>query len=169
MRLRTAAPADVALVAGLLTHPEAAAYLRIRTDAEAELRAELAAADAAAGGRLLIVEGDAIAGTLAWRLVNRRSRIAELAEVVVVPAARGRGLAAAAVLELCGRLVAEAGVHRIQLEVYGDNLAARRAFTRAGFVEEGVRRRAYWRRDAWQDGVLFGLLADELEAGAARG
>jgi RimJ/RimL family protein N-acetyltransferase len=35
-------------------------------------------------------------------------------------------------------------------------------FERAGFVREGVRRRAYDRAGGWQDGVFFGLLAEEL-------
>ncbi len=52
-------------------------------------------------------------------------------------------------------------VHRMHLEVFGDNHAAQRAFERAGFRREGSRWRAYWRRDAWQDGVHYGLLADE--------
>jgi RimJ/RimL family protein N-acetyltransferase len=34
-------------------------------------------------------------------------------------------------------------------------------FERAGFMREGVRRRAYDRAGAWQDGVSFGLLADD--------
>ena len=146
----------------LLAHPSAAAYLRVRDDGEAGLRDELATADPAIGERLLIVGGDgAVRGTLAWRMVSRRSRIAELFEVVVAPEARGAGLALGAVHAVCRRLFDEVGVHRVQLETFGDNAAGRRTFVRAGFVEEGVRRRAYWRREAWQDGVIFGLLADD--------
>ena len=36
---------------------------------------------------------------------------------------------------------------------------------KAGWAREGVRRRAYWRDDTWVDGVLFGLLDDELDDG----
>jgi hypothetical protein len=32
-------------------------------------------------------------------------------------------------------------------------------------VREGVRRRAYRRNEAWVDGVLFGLLEDEVDDG----
>jgi RimJ/RimL family protein N-acetyltransferase len=32
-----------------------------------------------------------------------------------------------------------------------------------GFVREGVRRRAYWRHGEWVDGVLYGLVREELE------
>jgi RimJ/RimL family protein N-acetyltransferase len=60
-------------------------------------------------------------------------------------------------------LVAQHDIHRVQLEVYSDNHAALRAFESAGFSREGARRQAYWRRDAWQDGVLFGLLAGERQ------
>ena len=35
---------------------------------------------------------------------------------------------------------------------------------RAGFTREGVRRRAYWRDDEWVDGVLYGLVSEDLDA-----
>ena len=166
MRLRRAVAEDAPIVWELLTHESAAAYLRVREDGVDGLRAELAAGDPAQGERLLIGgEDGGVAGTLAWRLISRRSRIAELSEVVVAPHARGAGLALAAVRAVCGRLFDEERIHRVQLETFGDNAAGRRTFSAAGFVEEGVRRRAYWRREAWQDGVLFGLLADEADRG----
>jgi RimJ/RimL family protein N-acetyltransferase len=39
---------------------------------------------------------------------------------------------------------------------------------RAGFVREGVRRKAYWRHGEWVDGVLYGLVAEDLADGAGR-
>ena len=30
------------------------------------------------------------------------------------------------------------------------------------FMREGVRRKAYWRNDEWVDGVLYGLVAEDL-------
>jgi RimJ/RimL family protein N-acetyltransferase len=38
---------------------------------------------------------------------------------------------------------------------------ALRSFDAAGFTRDGVRRRAYDRHGAWQDGIQFGLLADD--------
>ena len=35
-------------------------------------------------------------------------------------------------------------------------------FTGSPEVGWGIRQRAYWRRGGWLDGVLFGLLAEEL-------
>ena len=44
----------------------------------------------------------------------------------------------------------------------GINHAAHRVFERAGFVHEGTRRRAYDREGAWQDGIRYGLLPEDL-------
>ena len=95
--------------------------------------------------------------------MNHRSRIAELSHVVVDPELRRQGIATSMVRAAAQRLVARGGAHRVQLEVYGDNQPALRAFIRAGFHREGTRRQAYWRREAWQDGILLGVLAHELE------
>ena len=35
-------------------------------------------------------------------------------------------------------------------------------FERAGFVREGVKRKAYWRHGEWTDGVLLALIEDDL-------
>ena len=87
---------------------------------------------------------------------------AELQDVVVATEARGRGVASRAATDAARWLIADRGVHRVQLETFAASTAARRAFERAGFVHEGTRRRAYWREGAWQDGALYGLLADEV-------
>ena len=62
-------------------------------------------------------------------------------------------------------LVRNLGYHRVQLEVYGFNEPAQRLFERAGFTREGTRRRAYWRQGEWTDGVLYGLLEEDLPPG----
>jgi RimJ/RimL family protein N-acetyltransferase len=160
--LRAAVPDDAAFLLALRAQPAAAAVLAVREGSEADLRAELAAADPRERGRrVLLLDGERVGG-LAWELVNRRSRIAQLSEVILDERLRGHGLGAAGVRAACAWLVAEHDAHRVQLEVYGFNGSGQRAFERAGFTREGVRRQAYWRQDRWQDGVLYGLLADEL-------
>jgi len=100
-------------------------------------------------------------GAVSFTRQNRRSRIAGISGVMVDPRVQGRGIARTAARALADHLLDDLGFHRVQLEVYGFNTAALRAFAAAGFVREGVRRRAYWRHGDWQDGVLFGLLAEE--------
>lgn len=137
-------------------------YLAVSDQGEAELRVEFAAPSDRSGW-LIATRDERPLGALKWTVVNRRSRIAELSQVVVDPELRRQSVASTMVRAAAQRLVASQGAHRVQLEVYGDNQPALRAFTHAGFLREGTRRQAYWRRDAWQDGILLGVLAHELE------
>ena len=59
-------------------------------------------------------------------------------------------------------LLLDLGFHRLQLEVYGFNERAIAHAERVGFVREGVKRRAYRRHGEWADGVLFGLVREDL-------
>ncbi|MET0686327.1 MAG: GNAT family N-acetyltransferase [Solirubrobacteraceae bacterium] len=119
-------------------------------------------AEALAAGELWIAETPDGERTGAVRVatVNRRSRIAAVETLMVAPAARGRRLGVA-ILRAVARDAFARGVHRLEGEVYGFNEPALRTFDAAGFAREGVRRRAYDRHGAWQDGVRFGLLAED--------
>lgn len=79
---------------------------------------------------------------------------------------RGRGVGGAlvrAVIDAAGGL----GAHKIALQVWPHNEAARRLYLRHGFVEEGVLRRHYPRRNGqlW-DAVIMGLVLDETSPGS---
>jgi len=101
-------------------------------------------------------------GGLALQLLSQRSRLCELTRLMVDPQVRRSGVGAQAVSLACRRSLLEHDFHRIQVETYGDNLAAQRLFERVGLVREGVQRRAYWRRGKWLDGVRYGILAEDL-------
>ena len=104
-------------------------------------------------------------GALAYGVANPRSRIADLHGVMVHPDARGRGLEAeAARVPAARHLIEERGFHRVQLECYAFNERAVRLFERAGYVREGVRRRAYRRHGDWCDSVLFGVVEEDLRS-----
>ena len=113
---------------------------------------------------VFVVEVDgAPAGTMRFERVNQRSRIAGLSSLAVHPRYRGARVADTAARLFQRVLIHELGFHRLQLEIYGFNERAMGHAERAGFTREGVRRKAYWRNDEWVDGVLYGLVADELE------
>ena len=97
--------------------------------------------------------------------VNRRSRIASIGGVALLPTFRGRGAAGEASRLLQRHLIREVGFHRLQLEVYAFNERGLAHADRCGFVREGVRRKAYWRDGRWVDGVLFGLVEEDLPPG----
>jgi RimJ/RimL family protein N-acetyltransferase len=94
--------------------------------------------------------------------VNIRSRIANLGGLAVHPDFRGSKVSDTAARLFQRHLLEDLGFHRLQLEVYGFNERALRHAERSGFVREGVRRKAYWRNDEWVDGVLYGLVAEDL-------
>ena len=81
----------------------------------------------------------------------------------VHPPFRGRRLADEAARLLQRHLIHELGFHRIQLEIYGFNERAQRHAERAGFMREGVKRKAYRRGDGWVDGVLYALVEEDLD------
>lgn len=113
---------------------------------------------------VMLIEGETgrIEGALELSVFSARSRLVELSRLMVSPGSRRRGIGSRAVMLACRMAFEQHAMHRVQAEVYGDNVAGLRLFERAGFTREGVRRQAYWRRERWLDGVLFGLLAGEL-------
>lgn len=110
-----------------------------------------------------LVEGQR-AGGLELSLVSSHSGICQVRRLMISPEWRRRGIASEAVRLACLQAFEEHGRHRVQAEVYGDNVTSRRVFERVGFTLEGLRRQAYWRREQWLDGILYGLLAGELES-----
>jgi RimJ/RimL family protein N-acetyltransferase len=115
-------------------------------------------------GGLMIVELDGErAGAMAWELTNRRSGIVHVGGLAVHPAFRGRRLADDAARLFQRHLIHERGFHRIELEIYGFNERAQRHAERSGFVREGVKRQAYRRGGGWVDGVLYAVVAEDLE------
>jgi RimJ/RimL family protein N-acetyltransferase len=166
--LRRAGVADVPFLTRLLGDAEVAPFLAAgRVFTPEAIAAQVArAAEAPDASGVLVIELDgAPAGTVSWERVNERSRIASVAGFAIDPGRRGRAVGLAASLALQRHLIRELGFHRVQMEVYAFNERALRLAERAGWVREGVRRRAYRRGDAWVDGVLFGVVAEDLDDG----
>jgi RimJ/RimL family protein N-acetyltransferase len=49
------------------------------------------------------------------------------------------------------------------MEIYGFNERAQAHAERAGWVREGTRRKAYDRHGEWVDGVLYGIVREDLD------
>lgn len=166
--LRRATEADVDFLVELASHDEVEPFMAaVSARGRDELLAEVRRSDddPQHHGRFVVeVEGEP-AGALAFSVANRRSRIADLHAIMLHSDHRGRGLGVGATRLLVRHLVFDLGYHRVQLEVYGFNERALALFERAGFLREGVRRRAYDRHGDWVDGVLFGIVREDLEGG----
>jgi RimJ/RimL family protein N-acetyltransferase len=169
LRLRRAEPSDLDFLVQLMGHEEVEPYLAVirprdRDGLAAEI--ERSQAEPQEFGRFLIeVEEDGEwrrAGLVGFEVANRRSRIANLGSLAVHPDFRGRRLSDRAARLFQRHLLLDLGYHRLQLEIYGFNERALRHAERAGFVREGVRRKAYDRHGEWVDSVIYGLVREDL-------
>jgi RimJ/RimL family protein N-acetyltransferase len=167
LRLRRAEPADLDFLLELMTHEDVEPYLAVIRPRDREGLAseiERSRSEPQEFGRFVIEVDGRPAGLMGFEVSNRRSRIANLGSLAVHPGFRGRRLADRAARLFQRHLIFDLGYHRLQLEIYGFNERARVHAERAGFVLEGVRRKAYWRNDEWVDSVIYGLVREDLEA-----
>jgi RimJ/RimL family protein N-acetyltransferase len=164
--IRRAEPGDLDFLLELMTHEEVEPFLAVIRPRDREgvlAEIERSQAEPQEFGRFVIEVDGQPAGLMGFQVANRRSRIADLGSLAVHPSFRGRRLADEAAQLFQRHLLNDLGYHRLQLEIYGFNERALAHAERAGFVREGVRRKAYWRNDEWVDGVLYGLVREDLE------
>ncbi len=164
--IRRAQRDDLDFVVELLSNEEVEPFLaavRVR-DAEG-LRAEIerSLAEPDQFGRFVIEVDGERAGVMGFEVANRRSRIANLGGLAVHPGFRGRRVADEAASQFQRHLLVDLGYHRLQMEIYGFNERAQAHAERAGWVREGVRRKAYDRHGEWMDSVLYGIVREDLD------
>lgn len=164
--IRRARPDDVDFLVELVTHEDVGPFLSaVRATGRDAILSEIERSETdpeAFGVFVIKVEGER-AGTMRFERANKRSRIADLGGLAVHPKFRGGKVSDTAARLFQRHLIDDLGFHRLQLEIYGFNERALRHAERAGFTREGVRRKAYWRHDEWVDGVLYGLVAEDLD------
>lgn len=81
------------------------------------------------------------------------------AACMIVPAARGKNLAARALVEAIDHVFDIKGARRIFADVDPDNIPSIRVFEKLGFQREGVLRGNWSTHIGERDSVIFGLLA----------
>lgn len=114
--------------------------------------------------RLTILVDGAVAGMIQFREEPEpKYRHAEI-DLFLDPALHGRGLGTEAVGLVASHLIRDRGHHRVVIDPASANIAAIRAYEKAGFKQVGVMRRAERDSDGkgWHDVLLMELLADDL-------
>jgi RimJ/RimL family protein N-acetyltransferase len=163
--IRRARADDADFLVELTTHEEVDPFLSARraiTREEVLAEIEWSEREPEEFGRFVVEVDGARAGAMGFEVANRRSGIARLGGLAVHPDFRGRKLSDEAARLLQRHLLLELGYHRLELEIYGFNERAMRHAERSGFVREGVKRKAYDRHGEWVDGVLYGLIREDL-------
>ena len=112
-----------------------------------------------AGFSVETTEGEFIGHVTLWgaKLPERDAHFA----ILIGPDHVGRGYGTEATRLMVRYGFLAMNLHRIQLEVFAFNSRARRAYAKAGFVEEGVRRDAVWIAGGYADEVLMSVLRSE--------
>ena len=165
MNIRRAEPGDADFLVELLIHEDVRPFLSaVRSQDRESVQAEIERSQREPNDfGVFVIELDGVpAGTMGFEVANQRSRIAHLGGLAVHPDFRGRRISDEAARTFQRHLLLDLGFHRLQLEVYGFNERAIQHAERAGFIREGVKRRAYRRRGDWVDGVMFGLTREDL-------
>jgi RimJ/RimL family protein N-acetyltransferase len=139
-------------------------------EADARLRVEEAAerAKVGAGVELAICAasedaflGDVLLHSLSW--TNRRGELG----FWLLPGARGRGLACAAMECMLKWAFDELAIERMEIATIPENGAAIELARRLGFQEEGLLRKRNLERGQLVDLTVFGLLASEWKLQAS--
>lgn len=125
---------------------------RYRPDATGESRAGFAVED----------EDGTFLGLALAPGIDRAAREIELG-YMVAPAARGRGVATAALMLLTRWAFDEVGALRAYLIINHDNVGSQRVAARAGYVREGLLRSLHLKQDIRVDCELWSRLPTDPE------
>ncbi len=88
--------------------------------------------------------------------------VADISLFIGEPACWGRGYATEAIRLLSGHALRDLGLHKISAGMYASNDASLRAFLKAGYREEGRRRKHYLLDGRPEDVIELGLCAEDL-------
>jgi RimJ/RimL family protein N-acetyltransferase len=168
VQIRRARPDDADFLLELILDEETKPFLGLPIEpTRDDLLEEIARSDREPQtfGRFVIESGGERVGSVGFRLVNERNRIAEAGQFAIHPLHRGQGIGDEAARLFQRHLLVDLDLHRIELQIYGFNERAIAQAERVGYVREGVKRKAYLKHGEWQDAVLFGILREDLDGG----
>ena len=119
--------------------------------------------DGAAAAVSLVVDVDGTAvGSATLFDIDLLARHAE-AGIALAGRARGRGIGTAAIFQLVQFGFVRHNLRRIHLQAISSNVAAIRAYEKAGFAIEGRQRQHAWVRGAYEDIVRMGILRSDQQ------
>lgn len=103
-------------------------------------------------------EGDLHLGNIKLGPVNWHHRLADVGVILGRRSSWGKGIATEAIELVCGYAFAGLSLHKLTAGCYASNVGSARAFLKAGFVQEGLRRKHVMDRSVWEDVIELGLI-----------
>lgn len=130
-------------------------------------RADFVAADGSAGGWLAVVGQDPAAARIVGSIRVATRRGSGDIGMVVDAGWRGQGVGTA-LMAAAVDWARDQSLHKLSLQLWPHNIAARKLYEKFGFVQEGYLRRQYRRQsgELW-DAVVMGLVLDESSPGSS--
>jgi RimJ/RimL family protein N-acetyltransferase len=163
VRLRAPAEADLPFLLAFANDPDLRGWLRFTFPATEDAERRWLEGLRDDQDRVWLMRDpatDRAMGSIGLHDWDRVARHAELGLGILRPDDRGRGVGGEAVRLVLRHGFEAMGLRRVWLHVVEDN-PARRLYARLGFREEGRLRRHLYKRGAWRDSVVMGLLREE--------
>ena len=168
MLLRPLTSADVTdAYVGWLNDPEVNRYLETRHSPQT--RESVAAFVEAVNGRAdehlfgVLLNGRHV-GNIKIGPVHPAHRVGDVSLLIGARDVWGRGVAAEAIQGVSRHALETLGVRKLSASLYAANVGSERAFLKAGYRREGLRRAHYALNGARSDIVELGLTPDDLRA-----
>jgi RimJ/RimL family protein N-acetyltransferase len=118
---------------------------------------------------IVTVDGDVLVGVTGLHDLHPRNHAATFGICIGEKAEWRRGYATEATRLMVAIAFDTLNLHRVELRVDADHVAAQKVYERVGFKREGVLRQAAFRAGGWQDEWVMAILREEWgTAGVAR-
>jgi aminoglycoside 6'-N-acetyltransferase len=156
--LRTGRPEDAARLVRIRNEPEVARRWGT-ADIEEEVDKEFIEADE---GFVIEADGEVV-GAIQYHEENDPMYRHAGVDIFLTTSRHGEGLGTEAIRLLARYLFEERGHHRLTIDPAADNVAAIRAYEKAGFRRVGIMRNYERGPDGvWHDGLLMDMLKEEF-------
>ena len=106
-------------------------------------------------------ENDRLLGLVSLTSINPLNQSAILHIMIGEKENRGKGIGFFAVSEMIRHAFFNLNLHRIELDVLSTNVAAQKLYEKCGFVREGIRRKAVFKRGSFSDMYFYAILREE--------
>jgi RimJ/RimL family protein N-acetyltransferase len=108
-----------------------------------------------------IMHGDTFVGEVVLNSLSTANSSVNFRIGLAGPHVYGLGYGTEATRLVVDYALGEAGLHRIELEVYDFNPRAQHVYAKCGFVQEGVRRDALLWDGKWHNAICMSILATD--------